>query len=226
MLFVYDDHGGPSYSFSWMVLDTPCQFASSHVTQSFDEWMSLQCCIFCLNDSVIQYNSVKMSSFKNAAIMGTGDGSSVKDPVATYLFVISISQTEVKPTVKGSGFLPPTAQQVCGSLFEMSWSGSTRVLAGLCWIQNLLHQNPNHTGSNSPPLLIPIDNEGMVKDVHHTIGDQTPTFDLINPDFEEILQATCSNTILNELPIWTNIAHVKRHKDQRTKLWLAWTRPY
>jgi hypothetical protein len=37
----------------------------------------------------------------------------------------------------------------------------------------------NHTGSNPHPLLlIPIDNEGVVKDVHRTINAQTPTYDL------------------------------------------------
>jgi hypothetical protein len=42
-------------------------------------------------------------------IMGT-DGS-VQDPVATYSFVIPISQTDVKPNARGGGFFPPSAQQ-------------------------------------------------------------------------------------------------------------------
>jgi hypothetical protein len=90
------------------------------------------------------------------------------------------------------------------------------LLAGLTWIQELLCQFPNHAGSNPLTLLIPVDNEGVVKDVHRTINAQTPTtYDLPSPDFD-ILQAI--RTILNELPIWTDIAHIKGHQD-RTKLW-------
>jgi hypothetical protein len=61
----------------------------------------------------------------------------------------------------------------------------------------------------------PVDNEGVVKDVHRTINAQTPTYDLLSPDFE-ILQEI--RTKLNELPIRTDIAHIKGHQD-RTKLW-------
>jgi hypothetical protein len=119
--------------------------------------------------------------------MGT-DGS-VQDPVATYLCVISISQTEVKPYVKGSGFLPPTAQAVYGSLFETSRSGGTPSWAKLDYA--------NHTGSNPPPLLIPVDNEGVVKDVHRTINGQMPSMlDLLSPDCNILVQAirTCLYT--------------------------------
>jgi hypothetical protein len=64
--------------------------------------------------------------------------------------------------------------------------------------------------------LIPVENEGVVKDVHRIINAQTPTYDLLSPDFD-ILQAIC--TKLNELPIRrTDIAHIKGHQD-RTKPW-------
>jgi hypothetical protein len=46
--------------------------------------------------------------WEGKAIMGT-DGS-VQDPVVTYSFVISISRTDVKTSVKGGGFLPLTSQ--------------------------------------------------------------------------------------------------------------------
>jgi hypothetical protein len=76
------------------------------------------------------------------AIMGT-DGS-VQDPIATYLFVISISRTDIKTSVNGGGFLPPTAQPVSSrSVLEMSRSGA--LLAGLTWIQELLQQNSTLT---------------------------------------------------------------------------------
>jgi hypothetical protein len=95
------------------------------------------------------------------------------------------------------------------------------LLAGLTWIQELvLQQYPNHTGTNPlVPLLIPIDNNSVVKDVHRIINaHQTPTtYDLLNPDFE-IMQAI--RTKLIELPIRTDVAHftsTKRHQGQ-TKL--------
>jgi phosphoglycerate-specific signal transduction histidine kinase len=90
------------------------------------------------------------------------------------------------------------------------------LLAGLTWIQELLRQFPNHTGSNPLPLPIPVDNEGVIKDVHRIINAQTPTYNLISPNFD-ILQAI--RTKLNELlTIPTDIAHVKGHQD-RTKSW-------
>jgi hypothetical protein len=139
-----------------------------------------------------------------------GTDRSVRDPIATYLFVISISRTDVKTNVRGGGFLPPTAAQYP--------EAAVLVLAGITWIQKLIRKFPNHTDSNQPPLLIPIDNDGVVvvKDVHRmTINAQTPTYDLISPDFD-ILQAI--RTKLNELPTRTDVAHVKEHQD-RHKLW-------
>jgi hypothetical protein len=76
--------------------------------------------------------------------------------------------------------------------------------------------HPNHTNSAPPRLPIPDDNEGVVKDVYHTINDQTPTFYLISPDVD-ILQAI-RMTIKAPLPVRTEIAHVKGHQD-RHKQW-------
>jgi hypothetical protein len=41
-----------------------------------------------------------------------GTGGFVRDPVTTttYSFVISMSRADIKTSVKGVGFLPPTAQ--------------------------------------------------------------------------------------------------------------------
>ena len=88
--------------------------------------------------------------------MGT-DGS-VQDPMATYSFVISISQPDVTPEVKGGGFLPTTAQYLDPYSKRPE---AAALLAGLTWIQELLRQFPNHTGSNPLPLPIPVDNEGV-----------------------------------------------------------------
>jgi hypothetical protein len=64
--------------------------------------------------------------------------------------------------------------------------------------------------------VFPIGNEGVVKDIHRIIiNAQTPTYDLLRPDFD-ILQAI--HTKLNELPIWTDIAHIKKGYQDRTKL--------
>jgi hypothetical protein len=112
-----------------------------------------------------------------------------------------------KPCVLGGGFLPPTAPYLDPYSKRPE---AAALLAGLTWIQELLRQFPNHTGSNLLPLPIPVDNEGVVKDVHRTINAQMPTYDLLSPDFD-ILQAIC--TKLNELPIQTDIAHVKSHQD-------------
>jgi hypothetical protein len=118
------------------------------------------------------------------AIMGT-DGS-VRDPTATYSFVISFSRTDVKTNVRGGGFLPPTAQYLDPYSKRPE---AAALLAGLTWIQNLLRKFPNHTDTtDSPPLLIPVNNDGVVKDVHRTINAQTPTYNLISPNFD-ILQA-------------------------------------
>jgi hypothetical protein len=113
--------------------------------------------------------TVARAIWEGKAIMGT-DGS-VQDPIATYLFVISISQTNVKP---------PTAQYLDP---YSKCPEAAALLAGLTWIQELLRQFPNHTGSNPLPLLpIPVYNEGVVKDVHRIINAQTPTYDLLSPN--------------------------------------------
>jgi hypothetical protein len=67
-------------------------------------------------------------------------------------------------------------------------------------------QFPNHTSSNPPPLVIPVDDDGIVKDVHRTINDHPPTYDLLIPHYD-ILQAI--RAILHDLRIHTDIAHVK-----------------
>jgi hypothetical protein len=91
------------------------------------------------------------------------------------------------------------------------------LLAGLTWIQKLLRKFPNQTETNPPPLLIPVDKDGgVVKDVHRTINAQTPTYDLLSPNFD-ILQAI-RTTKRKELPIRMDIAHGKGHQD-RHKLW-------
>jgi hypothetical protein len=52
--------------------------------------------------------NIAKAIWQGQAIMGT-DGS-VWGSIATYSFVISISNTNITPNVKGGGFLPPTAQ--------------------------------------------------------------------------------------------------------------------
>jgi hypothetical protein len=83
-----------------------------------------------------------------------------------------------------------------------------RYLLGLHGYRNFF-KFPNHSDTNPLPLLIPVDNNGVVKELHRTINAQTPTYDLLSPDFD-ILQAIRAK--LNELPIRTDIAHVKDTK--------------
>jgi hypothetical protein len=158
----------------------------------------------------VQLEEVANAIWEGKAIMGT-DGS-VRDPTATYSFVISISRTDVKTNVKGGGYLPPTAKYLDPYSKRPE---AAALLAGLTWIQKLLRKFPNHTDTDPPPLQIPVDNEGVVQDVHRTINEQTPTYDLLSPDYD-ILQAI--RTILIDLPIRTDIAHVRGHQD-RNKPW-------
>jgi hypothetical protein len=79
--------------------------------------------------------TIAQAIWEGKAVMGT-DGS-VKDPVATYSFVISISQTDVKTNVTGGGFLPPTAQYLDPYSKRPE---AVALLAGLTWIQELLQQ--------------------------------------------------------------------------------------
>ena len=99
--------------------------------------------------------------WEGTAIMGT-DGS-VRDPIATYSYVISLSQEAVSVSVKGGGFLPPTAQ------YLDPYSNQTEaaaLLAGISWIKTLLHENPNPSNTPTPALPIAIDNKSVVLDVH------------------------------------------------------------
>ena len=80
-----------------------------------------------------------------------GTDGSVRDPTATYLFVISISQNDVKTNVRGGGCLPPTAKYLDPYSKRPE---AAALLAGLTWIQNLLRKFPNHTDTNPPPLQI------------------------------------------------------------------------
>jgi hypothetical protein len=150
---------------------------------------------------------IAKSIWEGKAIMGT-DGS-VKGSTATYSFIISMSQTNVTTNVKGGGFLPPSTE------YMDHYSKCTKaaaLLAGIRWVQLLLARYPSHTNSDPPPLPIPIDNDSVVKDVHQTINDQSPTFHLLSPDYD-IMQAI--RTTLKDLPISTEIYHVKGHQDQQ-----------
>ena len=142
------------------------------------------------------------------AIMGT-DGS-VNGDIATYSWVISMTSCDITADITGGGFLPPTAQYMAPYSKRPE---AAALFAGLSWINDLLKQHPDtNPDNNAPPILpIPVDNEGVVKDVHRTINDQTPTFHLLNPDYD-ILQAI--RLLIETLPIKTEIFHVKSHQDK------------
>jgi hypothetical protein len=107
------------------------------------------------------------------------------DPLATYSFVISLSQIKVATCAKGGGFLPTMAKYLDP---YSQRTEAAALLAGLCWIKALLTHFPNPTHNNPPSPPIPIDNKAVVTDVNRTINLLTPTFDLLSPDYD-ILQA-------------------------------------
>jgi hypothetical protein len=72
----------------------------------------------------------------------------------------------MKTTVRGGGFLPPTAQYL-DPWYSKHPEATALLAGGLTWIQKLLRKFPNHsTDTNPPPLLIPVGNDGVVNDVH------------------------------------------------------------
>jgi hypothetical protein len=144
------------------------------------------------------YENIARSIWEGKAIMGT-DGS-VKKSRASYSFVISMSKTNVTINVKGGGFLPTTFQ------YTDPYSKCTEaaaLLAGLQWIQLLHAQNPNPTDSTPLPLLISIDNDSVVKDVHRQIDDQSPTF----AQLASVLTMTSCKP--SEPPSWTYPSKLK-----------------
>jgi hypothetical protein len=149
--------------------------------------------------------SIARAIWEGNAIMGT-DGL-VKNSTATYAFVISMSQANVNTNVKGGGFLPPTPQYTDP---YSKRNEAAALLAGLQWVQLLLAQHPNQTDSDPLPLLIPIDNDSVIKDVHQRINNQSPTFARLSPEYD-IMQAI--HTIILALPFPIDIFHVKGHQD-------------
>jgi hypothetical protein len=120
---------------------------------------------------------------------------------------MSLSQIKVIMCGNDGGFLPATAK------YLDPYSQRTKaaaLLAGLCWIKALLVQFPN-----TPSLPILIDNKAVVTDVNQTTNPQTPTFDLLSPDYD-ILQAI--RETVGALPIQIKVFHINGHQD-RTKRW-------
>jgi len=156
--------------------------------------------------SRVPLDEVAMAFWDGNAIMGTNG--SVRGDVATYSWVVSLQQEAIHVDVKGGGFLPATAQYL--DLYSKCTEAAA-LFAGLTWLYTLLIRFPNPNPDRPTPILpIPVDNEGVVLDVHCTINNQTPTFDLISPDYD-ILQAI--RVTLQALPIRTKIFHVKGHQD-------------
>jgi hypothetical protein len=157
--------------------------------------------------TTLTHEDIAQSIWDGQAIMGT-DGSVTGD-IATYAWVISTNAFNIEADVMGGGFLPPTAKYMTPYSKRPE---AAALFAGLSWIMDLLEAHPDTNPDNDTPALltIPVDNDGVVKDVHRTINDQTPTFHLLSPDYD-ILQAI--RTLLKKLPITTNIIHVKSHQD-------------
>jgi len=122
--------------------------------------------------SSVPLKTVTNSLGEGMAIMGI-DGSITGD-IATYSWVISTQQDEICADVKGGGFLPATAQYLDPYSKQTE---AAALFAGLTWIHELLMRfpNPNPDEHHPKTLPIPVDNDGVVKDVHWTVNDQAPT---------------------------------------------------
>ena len=158
--------------------------------------------------TTIPLNVIAQAVWDGQAIMGTDR--SVTADIATYSWVISLTHFGVTADFRGGGFLPPTAQYLNP---YSKCPEAAALLAGLTWINTLLQQYPDTSPTNepNPSLPIPVDNDAVVKDLHQIINEQTPTFHLLNPDYD-IMQAI--RTTIATLPIATDIFHVKSHQDK------------
>jgi hypothetical protein len=115
-----------------------------------------------MNRGVLYRELVAKAIWERMAIMGT-DGS-VRDPIATSSFVISLSQEAVAVSVKGGRFLPPTAQQYLDPYSNRTEAAA--LLTGISWIKTLLYENPNPSDTSTPALPIAIDNKSVVLNAH------------------------------------------------------------
>ena len=93
------------------------------------------------------------------AILAT-DGS-VKDNMATYAWIISNSNDEVKQDIASGGLLPPSAPYAHHASKRPE---AAALYATLKWIEHLLNTYPDTTSdaSNTPALPIPIDNLSVI----------------------------------------------------------------
>ena len=150
------------------------------------------------------------SLWDGQAILAT-DGS-IKDDIATYAWVLSTTNDAIGPDIKGGGLLPPSAPYANHASKCLE---AAALYAALQWIDLTLKKYPDTTNSTgeSPPLPIPIVNQSVIDDIQRHIDDTTPTFNMMNPDYD-IIQAI--RTIIPTLPIKLDIFHIKGHQD-RTK---------
>ena len=139
------------------------------------------------------------------------DGS-VKDDIATYSWILSTTNDNIGPDIKGSGLLPPSALYAHHASKHLE---AAALYVALQWIDLVLKKYPDTTtcAGDSPPLLIPIDNQLVIDDIQQPIQDTTPTFHTMSPDYD-IIQAI--RTLIPTLPIKLDIFHIKGHQD-RTK---------
>jgi hypothetical protein len=143
------------------------------------------------------------------AILGT-DGS-VKNETASYSWILSTTTDNINPDVLGGGLLPPPATY---TNHYSKRPEAAALFAGLSWIYDLLHQHPDNNPDSgpTPALPIPIDSKSVLDDLKRPINQQTPTYQLLSPDYD-IIQAI--RTIIDDMPIKLDIFHVKSHQDRQ-----------
>ena len=147
------------------------------------------------------------SLWDGQAILAT-DGS-VKDDIATYAWVLSMTNDTIGPDIKGGGLLPPSAPY---ANYASKRPEAAALYAALQWIDLILAKYPDTTNSTgeSPPLPIPIDNKSVIDNIHRPIDTTTPIFNTMTPDYD-IIQAI--RKIIPNLPIQLDIFHIKGHQD-------------
>jgi hypothetical protein len=152
---------------------------------------------------------IAQSIWNGLAILGTDR--SVCDDMATYSWVLSTTNDDIQPDIKGGGFLPPSAEYT--THYSKCCEVAALLYASLTWIADLLqcYPNQNPDAVNPPSILIPVDNESIIKDILCPINAQTPTFHLLSPDYD-IIQAI--HTLIKQLPIKVDIFHIKSHQDK------------
>ena len=107
------------------------------------------------------------------AILATNG--SVKNGTATYAWILSTTNDNIKLDISISGLLHPSAPY---SHHASKHLEVATLYAALTWIMDILHKYLNNISQagNTPALPIPVNNKSVINNIHHPITNLTPTF--------------------------------------------------